>query len=136
MPPTLKKRIKLNFERDSDPEKKFVLSVDANLTVAQLKKEISFEERIEVTQLKYFAITEENADDVVVSTLQELRDDHLISSYPLEDEVITVYSMWCFNILEMAFTYMIIMHSGDLFYICHIGRRPSYIPLRTIKDSR
>jgi hypothetical protein len=75
--------------------------VNTNITVAQLKREISIEESVEVTQLKCLSELEKSDhndgdsddDDMAVPTLQDLDDTTLISEYPIQDGIIIVYSM-------------------------------------------
>jgi hypothetical protein len=69
--------------------------VKSNIAVEQLKREISIEHGLDVTQLKYLTTseaTDANDDDLAISTLQELVDTVSISEYPLQDEIIIVYS--------------------------------------------
>ncbi|KII85638.1 hypothetical protein PLICRDRAFT_324028 [Plicaturopsis crispa FD-325 SS-3] len=104
-PPSKEPKIELKFEKDTDPGTIFTLAVDPSITVAQLKQEISIEEGADAVQLKYISTpdepapevlvagsSEEEEDDIVAPTLELLHDDAKLSSYPLQDEVITVYT--------------------------------------------
>ena len=67
----------------------------SDIAVELLKREISIEHGLDVTQLKYLTTseaTDANDDDLAISTLQELVDTTSISEYPLQDEIIIVYS--------------------------------------------
>jgi hypothetical protein len=93
VPPSRHKKLTLNFEKDSVLGSHFTLTVNANITVAQLKREISIEEGVEVTRLTYLSSRQRlwRNYNIVVPTLQDLDDGTLISEYSLQDQTIMVY---------------------------------------------
>jgi hypothetical protein len=99
VPPPRERKITLNFEKDSDPDRRFTLSVKPNITVNQLKREIAIEEGIEVTQLKYVAVSDDSVhdddddddgDSIAALTFRELADEAQVSQY--QNETIIVLS--------------------------------------------
>jgi hypothetical protein len=89
--------ITVEFELDWVDDARFSIAVNAGITVAKLKEEISMEEDIQVAQLKVLSEgvhqDDDNDDGVIMPVLIELQDDRPISEYSLEGKTITAYSM-------------------------------------------
>jgi hypothetical protein len=88
VPPSKEEKITLNFEKEDGT--RFTLSVNSDMKVEQLKREISVEEKIDAKQLKVVSTQEDPEGDEVV-TLKDLEDTAVLSTLSLPDEVIAVY---------------------------------------------
>lgn len=94
VPPSKEEKVTLRFETDDGL--KFNLIVDPDITIAQLKREISIEEKISAKQLKalVFPREPEYPDDNEVLVSEELDNGTKVSSLPLKSQVIAVNSMF------------------------------------------
>jgi len=89
LPPSNVAKVTLHCEKEDGV--RFSLSVNSDIKIDQLKREISIEEKIAPKQLKIISTREDPDGDEVV-TLKELKDDDVLSTLSLEDEVIAVYT--------------------------------------------
>ena len=96
MPPSKVEKISLNFEKEDGT--RFSLSVNPDIKVEQLKREISVEEKVDVKQLKVIS-THEDLDGDEVVNLKDLEDTAVLSTLSLQDDVIAVYSR-CLSVLS------------------------------------
>jgi hypothetical protein len=94
VPPSKEEKVLLRFETDDGI--KFDLSVNPDINIGQLKREILVEEKISAKQLKalMFPREPEHPDDNETLVLEELNDDAKVSSLPLKSQVIAVNSMF------------------------------------------
>jgi hypothetical protein len=92
VPPSTGKveKITLNFVLKADGMS-FSLSINSDITIGQLKREIFIEEKVDAKQLKVASI-QEDSDGHEVVTLTDLKDYAVLSTLPLEDEVIFLES--------------------------------------------
>jgi len=89
LPPSKVEKITLSFEKEDGT--RFSLSVNSNIKIDQLKREISIEEKVNAKQLKVVS-TQEDPDGDAVVTLKDLDDTAVLSTLSLEDEIIAVYT--------------------------------------------
>jgi len=82
VPPSNEEKVNLRFETDDGVQ--FGLSVNPDITIAKLKREIFIEEKIAARQLKALLFPREpdHPDDNETLVLEELNDDVIISSLP------------------------------------------------------
>jgi hypothetical protein len=92
VPPSTGKveKITLNFVLKADGTS-FSLSINSDITIGQLKREIFIEKKVDANQLKVVSIQEDLDGDEVV-TLKDLKDCAVLSALLLEDNVIFLYS--------------------------------------------
>jgi hypothetical protein len=112
VPPSREKKVFLRFETNNGVQ--FDLSVDQDISIARLKREILVEENIDAKHLKalVFPPEPEHPDDNETLVLEELNDDAKLSSFPLKSQVIVVNSMFpllcqrdgCLRLVEHHFS--------------------------------
>ena len=90
MPPSKVPKISLQFEKPDG--RHFALEVNSDITVAQLKREVAVEEKVDVPKLKFVSSMEdpEDPETVFVSEPQDLPEEALISQYPLSNSTIVI----------------------------------------------
>jgi Ubiquitin family len=90
VPPSKVPKVILQFEKPDGHH--FILEVNTDITVAQLKRDIEVEEKIDVPKLNFVSSLEDPEDPeiLMVSDSQDLSDEELISRYPLSNSTIFV----------------------------------------------
>jgi hypothetical protein len=91
VPPSKVPKTSLQFEKPDGLH--CTLQVNSDVTVAQLKKEIAIEEKVEVHMLRYVSSLDdpEDPDMLIVSEPQDLvPDEELISHFPLSSSTISI----------------------------------------------
>jgi len=89
IPPSTVERVNIQFEKEDGD--RFSLSVNSDIQVNQLKREILIEEKTDAKQLKIIC-THEDPEGNEVVTLKELEDDEVISTLSLQDNIVAVYT--------------------------------------------
>ena len=90
VPPSKVPKIFLQFEKSDGSH--FTLEVNSDITIAQLKRDVAVEEKIDVPKLKFVSSMEdpEDPETVFVSEPQDLPEEALISQYPLSNSTIVI----------------------------------------------
>jgi hypothetical protein len=91
VPPSKVPKTSLQFEKPDGLH--FTLQVNSDATVAQLKREIAIEEKIEIQMLRYVSSLDEpeDPDMLIVSEPQDLvPDEAFISHFPLSNSTIFI----------------------------------------------
>jgi len=93
IPPSNVPKIFLHFETSDGSH--FTLQVNPNATVAQLKREVAFEEKIDVHNLKIVLPVQDTDDPetLLVSEPHHLPEDAVISQYPVADATIFIFGL-------------------------------------------
>jgi hypothetical protein len=81
-------KILLQFERRDGS--RFAMDVDPGTTIAQLKKEVLIEEKIDAHKLRFIGATDDPDDpeSLIVSEPRDLPDEMLVSQFPLSEATI------------------------------------------------
>jgi hypothetical protein len=91
VPPSKVAKTSLQFEKSDGSH--FTLQVNSDATVAQLKREIAIEEKVDVRSLRFVFSLEDpdDAETLLVSEARDMLEHAAISQYPLADATIFIW---------------------------------------------